>query len=128
MDELDIEDQARLEFTINTRRRIIRELYPDDGKIPHDRADKELLISALDGMDRTVLGRSKLKLDAANSKQQEQTSKLISEILLSVTSKPTSPPRNSAPALPNTVPEPKLVPGEADIGMIDLNYDDFITG
>jgi hypothetical protein len=82
-----------------------------------------MLIQALDGLDRTILTRAKLKSDDQNAKSQRDTAKMIAEVLTRVSTIPIA--RTGTPTLPNEIIVDNLVPGETDIGLQNLTYDDF---
>lgn len=122
-DILDLEDKARLEFTLNTRKALIDKLIGKTCEVPENSADKALLVSALDGIDRTVLAKTKIKSDERSAKGQQQTAQMISELLLRV-HHTTSGPRVE-PLAENDYKLDDLVAGETDIGEQALNYETF---
>ena len=123
-ESLDLKDQSRLEFTLAARETIISSLMTD-GRLPYNKDDKLMLIQALDGLDRTVLTRAKLKSDDQNAKSQRDTAKMIADVLSRVTT--VSTPREAIPALPNDIIVENLVPGETSIGINELTYDEFMS-
>lgn len=120
---LDPEDKGRLEYTLGVRKTIIGKLI-GDGEIPGNTADKILLVAALDGMDRTVLARTKIKSDERTAQGQQQSAKMVAELLLSVNNK-TSGPRVEPLAEVDYIVD-DLVKGETDIGDQTLNYETFL--
>jgi hypothetical protein len=121
---LELEDKARLELSLSTREKIIRTLMEDG--LPRDRSDKEFLISALDGLDRTVLAKAKLKNDDANQQKQRETAQLIANVLTRVNQSGTSA-RTELPVLDATIQLDNVVPGELDIGYQELTYEDIMN-
>lgn len=120
---LDLEDQARLNLTLKTREKIITTLT-QDGKIPDDESDRSLLIKALDGMDRTVLTKAKIKSDDANSKSQVAASNMVAQMLLNM---------NKAKGVPRTESldvidmEVNPVQDETFIGVKTFSYEEMIS-
>lgn len=124
-DIMDLEDQRRLELTLKTRERIITSLT-DGGRLPSNTEDREFLMKALDGMDRTVLTKAKIKVDDSASKNQASTVKMISEALTRInTRKVTAPTREGEPELTG-VEAPQLVEGENHIGTQTFKYDEIM--
>lgn len=122
-DIMDAEDKARIELTQNVRGQIIREMLKD-GKLPKDKEDRDFLMKSLDGMDRTVLAKTKIKSDDAAAKNQAQTAKLIADVLTNFDARKTSVRRIGAPTL-GDVPI-TLSPGETFIGVETVKYTDIM--
>ncbi len=80
---MSLEDQARLELTLRTREQIIRSLT-SGGQLPKEAADRAFLSSALDGMDRTILSRAKIKSDDANAKTEADIARDMANVLMRV--------------------------------------------
>jgi hypothetical protein len=124
-DVIEQEDKARLNLTLSVRERIIRNLT-DDGKLPSSMDDRAFLLQALDGMDRTVLSKSKIKADDKNNKSQQENAKMIAGILSRIPLKNTQSDFTRSIELPKEVTVNDPVPGEKDIGNQVLNYETFI--
>lgn len=122
---IDLEDQARLNLTLRTREAIIKDLT-EGGKMPTDNSGRSFLISALDGMDRTVLSKSKIKAEDANNKTNAQMAGRMAELLLRVRTSQAQAIRSELPALPSSITTGPLVEGETDIGLHDLNFKSFM--
>lgn len=80
-DLLDLDDKRRLELTLQTREKIIQTLVAK-GPVPGDRDDRDLLMKAMDSMDRTVLTKAKIKSDDSAAQSQAASSKLVAQLLL----------------------------------------------
>lgn len=119
------EDEARLQLTLNTREQIIRSLMSDG--IPKDTDDRDFLMKALDGLDRTVLTKTKIKTDDKNAAGEKEASKLIAEMLKRITVGPNATRRTESPVLDNEFDITDIVKDETSIGLQDLNYDDFVN-
>lgn len=120
-----LEDEARLNLTQQTREKIIRDLTKE-GKIPEQTSDRVILMQALDGMDRTVLAKTKIKSDDRAQQQQNAATSLIAKLLT----------QTSAVRKKKTIQEitdveietPLLVEGELLIGSDEqLNYNNFMS-
>lgn len=109
---MDQADAGRLDLTLNVREKIIRKLTEGD-KLPEDITDRDFLMKALDGMDRTVLAKTKIKSDNENAKSMADEAKLISSLLLQMRNKPvSSEPSGPLPELDdlnNTVTEETFI-------------------
>lgn len=122
---LDLEDQRLLNLTLTHRERIISQLTMGN-KIPNDKDEIKLLISSLDGIDRTVIGRAKVKNDENANKNQENSASLIAELLLR-TKRDTyqnTIPLDMSPI--NDLPECLPLLGQTDIGVINIDPSTFI--
>lgn len=125
-DLLSLEDKRLLNRTIAARELIIN-VHTQDGKLPTTEEDQNFLIRALDGLDRTILSKAKLKSDDNNAKTQQQTTNMIAQLLLNVSAKATDKPRTVTPVLDNSVKLENVVPGETDIGTINLSYGEIVN-
>lgn len=124
----DVDDQRRLMKTQQIRENIIDELT--EKGIPDCKEDRQMLMAALDGMDRGVFSKAKIKADATAGNSQQQTAALVSALLTHISAKPPSPPIEGVhvvvPTLPNNITVTDGVPGEKDIGLDEQTYDTFI--
>lgn len=120
-----LEDEARLNLTQQTREKIIRDLTKE-GKIPEQTSDRVILMQALDGMDRTVLAKTKIKSDDRAQQQQNAATSLIAKLLTQ-----TSVVRKKKTIQEITdveIETPLLVEGELLIGSDEqLNYNNFMS-
>ena len=123
MDLLDVEDKARLELTLRTREMIINQMVKDN-KLPESEEDRNFLMKALDGMDRTVLTKTKIKVDDSAAKGQMQTAKIISDVLLRINANNTNARRTEPVIL--DAPTPILVEGEEHIGVQTFRYSEIM--
>lgn len=124
------EDQQQLLLlTQNARKRIIEKLMgPDLANIPESTREQMLLVSALDGTDRQVLARARLKADTKNANNMAA---LAAEIIkgINVNVRPPLPIEGTSrvvPEIPDDKAEIQTVPGEMDIGIKEMSYDAFI--
>lgn len=120
-----LDDEARLNLTQSTREKIIRDLTKD-GKIPGETSDRVILMQALDGMDRTVLAKTKIKSDDRAQQQQTAATSLIAQLLTQ-----TSVVRKKKTIQEITdveIETPLLVEGELSVGADEqLNYNNFMN-
>ena len=126
-DDSALEDARRLEFTLNIREDIVKKIFAN-GKIPEDKADKALLISALDGMDRTVLSKARIKADNKTADSNTQVASLIANLLCKVDPKSVKiyDDERTIPMLSDDVSKPLLISGETDIGTQAGSFDMFM--
>ena len=117
-------DRDRLERTNSVREIIISDLMCNG--VPDTKDDRDFLIRTLDGMDRTILSKAKIKSDDTNAKTQQQAAKLIGDVLsrMEVSSSKT---RTTIPELPSSIPLADTVEGELDIGHGTFKYHEFIS-
>lgn len=128
--EDSIEGNHRLEYTLNIRKEAIDKLI-SKGKIPENKDEKSLLISLLDGMDRTVLSRAKVKVDAKTNDISTQANVLVAKLLTKVNPKAIMlnnfTDTIQVPVLDSTIPKPSLIEGETLIGTVNETFDNFMT-
>lgn len=125
---ITIEDQGRLEFTLNTRRRIADTMLKNG--IPEDKEDRQLLMSALDGMDRTVLGRARIKSEDSANQSNQQTANMVAMLLTRITPRNISfnGERQTVPTLDESIQLDSVVEGETEIKPKQITYDTFCDG
>lgn len=123
-DIMSDEDKGRIEFTLKTRQDIIRSLMPN-GQLPKDPNDRSVILASLDGMDRTVLSKAKIKSDDNASKGQAEVAKSMAELLLRVDSRRTG---NRTIDVEDGVvlPAVTLVEGETFIGVQPVKYNEIM--
>lgn len=119
---LDLEAQSRLEYTHNVRKRVIDELMKEG--IPKGTSDKVLLIQALDGIDKAVFTKVKLKNeDKANKNEEERNRILVTSALAQYKANQANHVRTGMPDTSN-LPKVDLVPDQTYIGTQNLTYED----
>ena len=117
-----------LEFTRSVRKRIVSTLTEKD--IPKDPDELRLLLTTLTDLDRSSLGRMKIKSDDKNTSDSINAQAAIATLLMKV-----DPTRvasigrteRSIPTLGNDVSPPDLIDGETSIGTQTGTYEDFAS-
>lgn len=122
-DIMSIEDQQRLELTLRTRQSIITSLISKN-TVPEKPEDRSLLVSMLDGMDRTVLSRAKIKSDDSNGRSQAEASRTIAELLMRMESKRKGSRTNDVDT--TVLPSIETVEGETYVGVQPVKYDEIM--
>lgn len=120
---MDLKDQARLEFTQVTRENIVHHVLKEG--IPESTEDRDLLMKALDGIDRNVVAKSKLKIDSRAKDNEQDTVRLISNLLARHTIQNNNAVRHNSPLLDDSIIIDDKVPGEDMIGVSSLTYEEF---
>lgn len=117
------DDDVLLNKTLSIRNVVIDQLFKDN-KIPNDKEDRELLFRAMEGMDKTILARAKNKID----KEANTDVKEMNAIALAILEK-TRPAHIKqgveAPTLPSDIKVTNPIPGETDVGTVNLTYETF---
>lgn len=121
---LDLEEARLINKGLKIREQIVDALFVDN-KIPQSEEDRELLMRAIEGSDRTILGKAKLKVDKDNTNSAQEVAKVMAGILSKVTVKNAQQDKQ-APELPKDVKVNDLVEGEKTIGVENLNYNDIM--
>lgn len=122
---MDIQDQALLNLTLKTRETIVKELTKNG--LPADQENRDFLMKAMDGLDRAVIAKTKLKIEDKAAQNQANTARLISDILKRSQSRNTLV-RNDSPILDDVYTVEDKIHGEDAIGVSTLTYDEFVNG
>ena len=126
MSLFDLEDQQRLERTQQLRDRIVTELTKD--QLPTDAEDRKFLMDALNGIDRVVLTKARLKSDDNSRKSNEETAKTIAALLTRISEKTLRhQTERPVPLLESDIALDETVEGETAIGHTNLNYDQMFS-
>lgn len=124
-------DARRLEYVNHVRESLVKEIVTDKIKIPEERGNKELLVSLLDGMERTVFNKAKIKTDKKAADNASEASALIANVLKSMPSLSSLQSNHQVgakiPELPNTLEKPALIEGETAVGSQSQNIDEFMA-
>lgn len=125
---MEQKDQARLEFGLELRGNIVREIVRKAGPtgIPTDKEDRELLMRAIEGSDRTILAKAKIKSDDKNGKSQAAAAAMIGNFLSKMNGPLNHTVRSTNPVLEDDSITP--VPGETDIGVKAFTYAEIMAG
>lgn len=121
----ELEDARRLNYTLQTREYLIKEILKKQ-PVDVESSDKSMLISLLDGMDRTVLTRKRIAVDSKQGDAQAQAAVLMAKILTNLSPKEMLRGDGTIPVLADIIDVPTLVSGETDIGTQNLTFDDFM--
>lgn len=124
----DSDDERRLNLTQSIREDIISNVTKNG--IPTNKEERAFLLAALDGLDRTTLGKARIKSDSNAHKQNQETANLVGELLTRITARNTPQiSENQRSALPVLSAEYTVEPvaGETDIVGEELNYETFVA-
>ena len=127
-DLTSLNDKRLLDLTMRKREEVINALT-NKGVIPEDKADKALLVSMLDGIDRTILSKSRIKADTKIADSNGQATSLIANILSSFNSKNviSVDSNREIPVLVFDDPSITFIEGEMDTGTQNNSFDTFIS-
>lgn len=136
--EVPNDEDRVLDYTLRQRQAIIVSMTGEEGEDLKGLSPRELdvVLAALDGMDRVALGRKRLKSENIALANQAAAAAMIARILGApgigqAGQRPAQQAdalQGAIPMLPPGVPEPVLVPGEADIEAAQMNVDTFMAG
>ena len=122
------EDEV-LAYTQSKRKEIVEHLTKDK-KIPEDGSSRDMLLRALDGLDKAAFGKKRLQADERNNGNMAA---MMAKLLTHLSSNKNLPPAdvidNGAPppALGSDIPNPVLVPGETEVSAPQMDYDTFMA-
>jgi len=121
------EDQDLLNKTQSIRISIAQKLTQSN-PIPEDSDEKRLLVQVLDGIDKQVLMKTKIKSDDQNQKTQQHTANVIAELLLKTNKAMIEAPiDNSAKLLSDNYKPDTIVPGQLDTGCIEVDPQEILN-
>lgn len=125
---IDLEDQNRLNKTLSIRENIIDKLTAGEGGFPSDKDDRAFLLANLDGVERVVMNKARIKSDDKANQNNQQTTAMIAHLLTKVTvfKKPDATLVYEEPELSIELSKIQLNPGETDQGTQTLDYDTFV--
>ncbi len=123
-DILSLEDKRKLNLTASIRENIIS--VTTQKGIPQDKDTQNFLIKALDGLDTNTLSQAKLRVDKNNKDQNELISAMVSEFLMRSTNRviTSEEKREAPPELDSSFVIDDLVPGEKDMGSVDITLEE----
>ena len=119
------EECARLEETYNFRKRMVEYAFQGE-KVPEDPKEVEAINSVLNSMDTAIHNAASTRLKYQDTQNKEETLNAIAELLKSINDETISlRDTNRVLDLPEDLPL-ELVPGEAEMGKIDIKLEDVI--
>lgn len=121
------DDLQVLARTQAVRLQIVDHFTGPDSALPRNQGEWGALHQALDGLDRTVFTKAKLKNDEENSQQRQQVMDIVTHVLQRTTAALTAPNPNPVTPLLDTEYTVETVPGEMDIGLHEMTYDSFMA-
>lgn len=124
-----LNDDQVLDYTQRLRRKYVDTVTDGGVRMPSDSKDAKVLLTALSDMDKTAMGKKRLRSDEEQSKQSAQAiAELAALVAQSIGSSgnPTSATARPAPKLDDSGMEPlKTVDGETQIGVSGETYESF---
>ena len=119
-----------IEYVRSKRKEIINHLTKDG--VPNDDGRIALLLGALTDMDRTSLGRKKIKVESDAAANNKQAADLIASIFNQPNSKQLGMNAidgaiGSIPSVEGRLPEVEVLPGEMAVNPPQLDYNTFMS-
>ena len=120
-----------LEYTRSVRMRAVNQLTAEGVPTGNQEA-MDVIFKSLDGLDRSAIATKRIKVD---EKQGANNAALLQSVVAAVLTsdrktnfRVENPVTNhSAPALPETLEDISLVPGETDVGLSQDTIEEFKT-
>lgn len=121
-----LSDEQLLDYTQGKRKKLVEHLT-SGGKIPDDRGDKMVLLSALDGMDKVSLTKIRIKAEDKQSDTASQATNIVARLLTLMVPKKAQhfDPDLKLPVLDVNVPDLNVIDGETALGTQNTNYETF---
>ena len=118
-----------IEYVRGKRKEIINHLTKNG--VPDDDGRISLLLGALTDMDRTSLGRKKIKVESDTAANNKQAADLIASIFNQPNSKQLGMTAidgaiGSIPSVNDRLPQVEVLPGEMAVNPPQLDYDTFM--
>lgn len=126
---VDFTEDEVLTFT-KTKRMELAKALTEKGA-PTDKDNQTILLHTLDGLDRSSLGRLKIKAEEQANKTTGAAAAVIAKVLAQAGHalyQTDTPVARETPALPSYIPDPEIVEGELDVSPQQMNYDTFMKG
>lgn len=129
----DKDDDELLKRNQEIRKKLVDKIVgPDFSKVPVDKTEATLLNNLLEGMDRQILARKKLKADEKNANTLANSStglmaELLKKVMPATLMNQTPNPSIEPPVVPDNLVELTLVPGETDVGIQVGDYNTFMS-
>ena len=117
------DDIATLNETRRLRKLLVKQLVKDN-QIPEDKSDKILLVNLINGLDAEVMTRARVKVAAKTEEALTDVRHFVAQALLQHNSRRPKTITSAAFEPPPGVERKTLVPGEAEIGVINLTMSD----
>lgn len=119
-----------IEYVRGKRKEIINHLTKDG--VPNDDGRIALLLGALTDMDRTSLGRKKIKVESDAAASNKQAADLIASIFNQPNSKQLGMnaidgAMGSIPSVEGRLPQVEVLPGEMAVNPPQLDYNAFMN-
>lgn len=119
-------------YTRGIRKKIVDELTKGKS-VPSDPADRNLLVSLLNGLDQQAIGIKRIKVDENQNAEAALAMAVAAQVMTAMARNRKNGQANSpaitapreTPVLGPEVPVPDFVPGEKEISPPALNYETF---
>jgi hypothetical protein len=119
------QDQQDLQKTQDVRRKIVDQMFVNN-RVPNDAEDRDLLMKALESMDKQVLSRAKIKSDDQANKDQKNVANVIAGLLLKTKVVASTQESTTNTQLPASVTLENDVPGLKELGSIPVDIKDIV--
>jgi len=120
------DDRKILARTQAARLSIVDHFMSESGNAPRNQGEWSALNQALDGLDRNIFTKAKLKSDEENSQHRQQILEMVTSVLQQTQVVLTQAPPIRIEPLLDASHTVETVPGETDIGLHEMTYDGFI--
>jgi hypothetical protein len=108
------EEVAELAVVQRIRGNLLKQLTVDGTVVPPNTADKVLLATLLDGSDRQILTRVKMRHDKKANEGNAAATAMVAQLLRSLNSRTYEPASPEDRVVPESLQERTFVPGELD--------------
>jgi len=111
----------------DVRYRIVKTLTEND-ELPESDEDRQFLLKAMDGLERTILTKAKIKSDDRQNQAREDVIEMVASVLKKINfqNEGKAVEGNRALQLDSSMQITDIVPGEMDIGIKSQSYEEFM--
>lgn len=128
-------DDDHIHYTQTLRHRLIHDMTMQGEKLPDDAKERALLLQAMADMDRTALANKKIGSKERTAAKDREAAELLARMVGRLGFKSPFESHDTidgecreVPALKaGDLPAIELVPGETDIGISTVGYDEFMS-
>lgn len=123
----DTKEAGILDELIDVRYRIVQKFTSGD-EIPTDEEDRQFLLKAMDGLERTILAKAKIKSDDRHNQNQEDMVDMVASVLKQIqfVEKEKVVEGQRQLQLDSSLQPTHVVPGEMDIGIKEQTFEQFL--
>lgn len=122
----DLKEAEILNEVQDVRYRIVKKFTAND-ELPEADEDRQFLLKAMDGLERTILTKAKIKSDDRQNQAKEDVIEMVASVLkkINFVDQEKIIEGNKSRQLDSSMQITDIVPGEMDIGIKQQSFEEF---